>query len=105
MIPGNILHEEGSVTLSEGRRAITHSVPNTGNRHTPCQIATDRPLIRPDHVVCDILTRTGATVTRAEERFVPGSGVSGRGPAHGHVLCHDPYHDPNADMPHRHADL
>ncbi len=55
-----------------------------GNRHTPCQIETDRLLIQRDHVLRDMLEKLGATVTNVTEPFTPEGGAYGHGRTHGH---------------------
>ena len=61
---------------------------HVGNRHTPCQIEAGRLLIRPDHVLADMLTRLGATVTEVAEPFTPEGGAYGHGRTHGHDHSH-----------------
>jgi len=55
-----------------------------GNRHTPCQIETERLLIRHDHVLADMLERLGATVDKVNEPFTPEGGAYGHGRTMGH---------------------
>ncbi|MCB9946876.1 MAG: urease accessory protein UreE [Rhodospirillaceae bacterium] len=54
-----------------------------GNRHVPCEVQADRLLIRPDHVLADMLCRLGASVTAVSAPFQPEGGAYGGG--HGHV--------------------
>ena len=56
-----------------------------GNRHTPCQIAPDRLVIRADHVLADMLRGLGATVTEAQAPFTPEGGAYGLGRTMGHA--------------------
>jgi urease accessory protein len=56
-----------------------------GNRHTPCQIGTDRLVIRADHVLADMLRGLGASVTEAQEPFTPEGGAYGMGRTMGHA--------------------
>ncbi|MDU8912037.1 urease accessory protein UreE [Aestuariicoccus sp. MJ-SS9] len=70
-----------------------------GNRHTPCQIEADRLLIQRDHVIADMLTRIGATVTEVTEPFTPEGGAYGHGRTHGHDHSHS--HGPQ-DHSHEH---
>lgn len=51
-----------------------------GNRHLEAQIEPHRILIRPDHVIADMLTKLGATLTPVKEPFQPEAGAY----AHGH---------------------
>lgn len=46
-----------------------------GNRHLPAQIEAERILILRDHVIRDMLTGLGATVTEVTERFQPMRGA------------------------------
>jgi Urease accessory protein UreE len=55
-----------------------------GNRHTPCQIAPDRVLIRQDKVLRRMLEGLGATVTELTAPFTPEGGAYGHGRTHGH---------------------
>ena len=76
---------------------------HVGNRHTPCQIEADRLLIQRDHVLEDMLRGLGATVLHVQEPFRPEGGAYGQGRTHPHGHSHDPHHDPNAHIPHRHG--
>ncbi|MDT1063455.1 urease accessory protein UreE [Paracoccus sp. CPCC 101403] len=55
-----------------------------GNRHTPCQIATDHLLIRADHVLEGMLKGLGALVTPTMAPFAPEGGAYGHGRTMGH---------------------
>lgn len=52
-----------------------------GNRHLPTQLTDNRLLIRRDHVIEEMLTGLGATVTHVEVPFDPEGGAYG---GHGH---------------------
>jgi urease accessory protein len=67
-----------------------------GNRHLPVQVATDRLLIREDHVIEAMLRSLGATVTHVEAAFDPEGGAYG---GHGH---HHDDHDHDDDHGHGH---
>lgn len=56
-----------------------------GNRHTPCQIESDRLLIQRDHVIRDMLGKIGATVREVVEPFTPEGGAYGHGRTHSHA--------------------
>ncbi len=75
-----------------------------GNRHTPCQIETDRLLIQRDHVMADMLARIGAVVIEVEEPFTPEGGAYGHGRTHGHdhSHAHGPDHTPHEHHHHHH---
>jgi urease accessory protein len=54
-----------------------------GNRHIEAQIGGGRIVIRPDHVLEDMLLRLGASVKHVRETFDPEGGAYG-GAHHGH---------------------
>ena len=61
-----------------------------GNRHTPAEIRADAILIRPDHVLADMLRGLGATATETKEPFQPeGGAYSGGGHGHNHSHGHE----------------
>ncbi len=55
-----------------------------GNRHTPCQIESDRLLIQNDAVIGHMLEHLGATVTQIDAPFTPEGGAYGHGRTHSH---------------------
>ena len=59
-----------------------------GNRHTPCQIESDRLLIQDDPVIGHMLEHLGATVTQIKEPFTPEGGAYGHGRTHSHEHGH-----------------
>lgn len=66
-----------------------------GNRHLPAEISKTEILLRPDHVIADMLRGLGATVMEAERPFQPEGGAydhDGHGHAHGHHHSHDNDH-------------
>lgn len=67
---------------------ITGDLPrlawHIGNRHTPCQIESDRLLIRQDHVLEAMLRQMGAVVSHRMEAFTPEGGAYGHGRTMGH---------------------
>lgn len=77
------------VAAAEPVLIVTGDLPriawHIGNRHTPCQIEGGRLLIRRDHVLEAMLRQLGATVTEAQEPFIPEGGAYG----HGRTLGHD----------------
>ncbi|HEU0222434.1 MAG TPA: urease accessory protein UreE [Paracoccaceae bacterium] len=62
---------------------------HVGNRHTPCQIAPARLLIRRDHVIEAMVAGLGARLVHVVEPFSPEGGAYGPG----RVLGHDHPHD------------
>ncbi len=55
-----------------------------GNRHLPLQVVGDRLRIRADHVIADMVTGLGGSITRLEAPFDPESGAYA-GTAHHHA--------------------
>ncbi len=64
-----------------------------GNRHTPCQIESDRLLIREDHVLRHMLEGLGAAVETLTGPFRPEGGAYGHGRTMGHDHGHSHGHD------------
>ena len=74
-----------------------------GNRHLPAQILEDAILLRPDHVIADMLRGLGATVTDTEQPFQPEGGAYDHG--HGHDHGHDEHsHEAGHSHHHHHHD-
>lgn len=73
-----------------------------GNRHLPAQILEDAILLRPDHVIADMLRGLGATVVKVERPFQPEGGAYDHG--HGHDHGHDHSHDEGHSHHHHHHD-
>lgn len=71
--------------LLEVRGDLVRLAWHIGNRHTPCQIEEDRLLIQRDHVLCDMLTKLGATMREVTETFTPEGGAYGHGRTHSHA--------------------
>ena len=75
---------------------VTAATPHTllrlawhlGNRHTPAQIEADRLLIRPDHVLAEMLIGLGGTVREMRAAFTPEAGAY-----HRHAGTGDHSHD------------
>jgi urease accessory protein UreE len=63
---------------------LTRLAWHIGNRHCPCQIASDRLRIQRDPVIRDMLERLGATVTEIDAPFTPEGGAYGHGRTHSH---------------------
>ncbi len=63
-----------------------------GNRHTPAEVQEGRILIRPDHVLEDMVRGLGGNTKSVEEPFQPEGGAYG-GHAQGHHHNHDHGHD------------
>ena len=73
-----------AVTGPELNRLAWH----IGNRHTPCQVESQRLVIARDHVIEAMLTQLGATLTPIAEPFLPEGGAYG----HGRTFAHDHGH-------------
>jgi urease accessory protein len=67
-----------------------------GNRHLPVQVEAGRLLIRPDHVIAEMVRGLGGDVRETHEPFDPEGGAyeggQAQGHAHGH-RDHDHHHD------------
>jgi urease accessory protein len=73
-----------SIEIADAAR-LARIAWHLGNRHTPAQIADGRILIRPDHVLAEMLAGLGAAVTAVEAPFDPeGGAYGGAGGEHGH---------------------
>ncbi|WP_422049078.1 urease accessory protein UreE [Shimia sp.] len=112
------LDHGGVLVLTDGREITVTAAPepllqvtapdltriawHVGNRHTPCQIESTRLLIQPDHVIKEMLTLLGATVTEVCEPFTPEGGAYGHGRTHGHDHSHPHAHDHTHDHSHGH---
>lgn len=81
---------------------LTRIAWHVGNRHTPCQIESDRLLIQHDHVIADMLKLLGATVTDVTEPFTPEGGAYGHGRTHSHDHSHPHAHDHTLNHSHDH---
>lgn len=95
------LDHGGALVLDDGRAVEIQAAPEAllevtasdlpriawhiGNRHTPCQIESDRLLIQVDHVIRDMLLKIGAKVRETREPFTPEGGAYGHGRTHGHA--------------------
>lgn len=81
-----------------------------GNRHLPAQIEEGRVLIRPDHVIAEMVRGLGGQAREVEAPFTPEGGAYARGHAHhggAHVHDHAHAHHGGAhvhDHAHAHRD-
>ncbi|SFR34262.1 urease accessory protein UreE [Litoreibacter janthinus] len=63
-----------------------------GNRHTPCQVETDRILIQNDPVIRHMLEHLDAQIEDVTAAFTPEGGAYGHGRTHSHehgATAHD----------------
>ncbi|SER01866.1 urease accessory protein [Faunimonas pinastri] len=75
-----------------------------GNRHLPAQISGTRILIRPDHVIADMLKGLGASVRKVTLPFDPeGGAYSGGHGEHGGQGGHAHSHGHSQDHEHGHG--
>jgi len=73
-----------------------------GNRHLPAQISETGILLRPDHVIADMLRGLGATVSETERPFQPEGGAYGHGHSHDHGHSHEQEHGHGHSHSHGH---
>lgn len=73
--------------------ALVRLAWHLGNRHTDVQIAADRLRIKRDHVLEEMLSGLGATLTPLQAPFDPELAA----PAHNHHRGHDHAHDHGHD--------
>jgi urease accessory protein len=66
---------------------LTRLAWHLGNRHVPAAIEENRILIRPDHVLAEMLAGLGADVSAVEAPFDPEGGAYAHG-GHGHHHDH-----------------
>lgn len=55
-----------------------------GNRHLPCQVMADHLLIRPDHVIAQMIATLGGATEDQHLPFTPEGGAYGQGRTHSH---------------------
>ncbi|WP_321362862.1 urease accessory protein UreE [uncultured Celeribacter sp.] len=98
---------------------VTRYAWHIGNRHTPCEIASDRLVIQRDPVLKAMLAQLGAEVTEIMAPFSPEGGAYGHGRTmghdhgghdhghshrHAHSHDHDHFHDHGHSQHHHHHD-
>lgn len=76
------------VAAKDGRHLLALAY-QIGNRHLPCQISSDRLLIRRDHVIREMLEGLGARVNEISAPFNPEGGAY----EHSHRVSHHHAHD------------
>ncbi len=70
--------------LLEVKGELVRFAWHIGNRHTPCQIESDRLLIQNNHVIKAMLEKLGAIITCVNEPFTPEGGAYGNSRTHAH---------------------
>ena len=85
--------EPVSVASTTDRLLLMRAAYHLGNRHIPLQIATDRLIYQPDHVLDAMLRDLGLDVRVEKHQFQPESGAYSHGGAHRHGHDHDHDHD------------
>lgn len=63
------------VVTADDAHGLTRLAWHLGNRHVPAMIEDGRILIRPDHVIAEMLARLGADVAAVEAPFDPEGGA------------------------------
>ncbi|MBW6418073.1 urease accessory protein UreE [Celeribacter sp. PS-C1] len=93
---------------------VTRYAWHIGNRHTPCEIASDRLVIQRDPVLKAMLEQLGAEVSEIMAPFSPEGGAYGHGRTmghdhggqdhggHGHSHDHGHHHDHSHSHEHSH---
>ncbi|MCC2098875.1 MAG: urease accessory protein UreE [Hyphomicrobiales bacterium] len=95
------LHDGDTLVLEDGRRIGVSAAPeplaeitardaanlvalayHLGNRHLEAQLFKDRILIRPDHVIEEMVRGLGGKVAHVNRPFEPASGAYGGGHHH-----------------------
>ena len=76
--------EPAKEDLLEVRGELVLFAWHIGNRHTPCQIESDRLLIQNNHVIKAMLEKLGAFITHVNEPFTPEGGAYGNSRTHAH---------------------
>ena len=71
-------------TLLEITGDLVQLAWHIGNRHTPCQIESERLLIQNDNVISQMLEHLGANITRINAPFTPEGGAYGHGRTQSH---------------------
>ena len=95
--------------LIEVRHADRHQLIrlawHLGNRHLSTEIREDSLLIRPDHVIEDLLIGFGAELMKIETPFQPEGGAYGasHNHDHGHHDHRHHHHHDHDDTAHHHA--
>jgi urease accessory protein len=113
------LNEGDALALTDGRLVEIKAAPEAvlivtgdnlarigwhiGNRHTPCQIETDRLLIQDDPVIAHMLSHVGATCEKATLPFTPEGGAYGHGRTHSHEHGNSAHDHSHHDHGHSHA--
>jgi urease accessory protein len=76
------------IVEAKDTRHLTRLAWHLGNRHVPAAIEKSRILIRPDHVLAEMLAGLGAEVSAIEAPFDPEGGAydhAGHGHHHDHA--------------------
>jgi len=87
MVEVRAKHEPLLMVMAMNAHHLTRLAWHLGNRHVPAAIEGERILIRPDHVLAEMLVGLGADVSAIEAPFDPEGG------AYAHADT-DHHHDP-----------
>lgn len=88
---------------AETPHALLRLAWHLGNRHLPAEIREEAILIRPDHVIEEMLTGLGAGLARVTRPFQPEGGAYGDPATPGGHHHHDHGHDHDHDHDHGHG--
>src|SRR5215470_4254727 len=85
----------------ENRYQLMRLAWHLGNRHLPTEIRENALLIRPDHVIEEMLLGFGAELRKVEQAFQPEGGAYGSTATHTHGHHH--HHHDDHEHGHHHA--
>ncbi|HXW71940.1 MAG TPA: urease accessory protein UreE [Methylocella sp.] len=75
---------EPLLEITAGSVGLPRLAYHLGNRHVPMQVWGETLLIRPDHVIEEMVKLLGAQCTKAQRAFCPEPGAYGGGHSHDH---------------------
>ena len=85
--------EKLSVMVCEDRHQFARACYHLGNRHVQLQIQDGRLAYLHDHVLDEMLTGLGFTVSTEQATFEPEAGAYGGGHGHSHSHSHSHSHE------------
>lgn len=93
--------EEVTVARCDDWETFSRACYHLGNRHVKVQIESRSLLILPDHVLEEMLTGLGMTVSLDRQVFIPETGAYSHGHSHGHTHSHS--NNPGQSRRHDHS--
>lgn len=84
--------EEVAVASCEDWRTFSRACYHLGNRHVKVNVGSRWLHILPDHVLEDMLSGLGMTITKEQHVFVPEHGAYSQGHSHSHSGSHSHSH-------------